>query len=149
MILNSSIHAGIRAQVVDKSDMRHDKDCGFHIITARDIDFIGVRGVIDRLRTRVEHTRVYISIDIDVLDPAFAPGTYCRCTDENLANKGIKLLERRKRAAGLRVSFSPSWPASMGCILLAGMWSRSRRRTTTMRPRRRWRLPRSPLPSWS
>ncbi|KAJ4163673.1 hypothetical protein LMH87_005384 [Akanthomyces muscarius] len=75
LILNSSIHAGIRAQVIDDSDMRHDKDCGFHVITARDIDFIGVRGIIDRLRKRVEHTRVYISIDIDVLDPAFAPAT--------------------------------------------------------------------------
>ncbi|KAJ6782099.1 hypothetical protein PWT90_09734 [Aphanocladium album] len=75
LILNSSIHAGIRAQVTDESDMRHDKDCGFHIITARDIDFIGVKGIIDSLRKRVEGTRVYISIDIDVLDPAFAPAT--------------------------------------------------------------------------
>ncbi|KAJ3495125.1 hypothetical protein NLG97_g3611 [Lecanicillium saksenae] len=75
LILNSSIHAGIRAQVTDESDMRHDKECGFHIITARDIDFIGVKGIIDSLRKRVEGTRVYISIDIDVLDPAFAPAT--------------------------------------------------------------------------
>ncbi|OAA44715.1 arginase family protein [Beauveria brongniartii RCEF 3172] len=73
LILNSSIHAGIRAQVTDASDMRHDKTCGFHIITARDIDFIGVRGIIDRIRQRVQNTRVYLSIDIDVLDPAFAP----------------------------------------------------------------------------
>ncbi|TQV96952.1 arginase family protein [Cordyceps javanica] len=75
LILNSSIHAGIRAQLIDESDVRHDKDCGFHIITARDIDFIGVRGVIDRLRQSVKNTRVYISVDIDVLDPAFAPAT--------------------------------------------------------------------------
>ncbi|EGX91852.1 arginase family protein [Cordyceps militaris CM01] len=75
LILDSSIHAGIRAQVVNQGDMRHDKDCGFHIITARDLDLIGVQGVIDRLRARVNNTRVYISIDIDVLDPAFAPAT--------------------------------------------------------------------------
>ncbi|KAM3556354.1 hypothetical protein ARSEF4850_005567 [Beauveria asiatica] len=74
LILNSSIHAGIRAQVTDASDMRHDKTCGFHIITARDIDFIGVVGIIDRIRQRVQNTRVYLSVDIDVLDPAFAPG---------------------------------------------------------------------------
>ncbi|KAK8149231.1 hypothetical protein G3M48_007761 [Beauveria asiatica] len=73
LILNSSIHAGIRAQVTDASDMRHDKTCGFHIITARDIDFIGVGGIIDRIRQRVQNTRVYLSVDIDVLDPAFAP----------------------------------------------------------------------------
>ncbi|OAA73442.1 arginase family protein [Cordyceps fumosorosea ARSEF 2679] len=75
LILNSSIHAGIRAQVSDESDMRHDKECGFHSITARDIDFIGIRGVIDRIRESVKGTRVYISVDIDVLDPAFAPAT--------------------------------------------------------------------------
>ncbi|KAM3516229.1 hypothetical protein MY11210_000251 [Beauveria gryllotalpidicola] len=75
LILNSSIHAGIRAQVIDASDMRHDKTCGFHIITARDIDFVGVRGIIDRIRQRVQNTRVYLSVDIDVLDPAFAPAT--------------------------------------------------------------------------
>ncbi|KAM0670074.1 hypothetical protein ACQRIT_002586 [Beauveria bassiana] len=75
LILNSSIHAGIRAPLIDASDMRHDKTCGFHIITARDIDFIGVRGIIDRIRQRVQNTRVYLSVDIDVLDPAFAPAT--------------------------------------------------------------------------
>lgn len=93
LILDSSIHAGIRAQVVNQGDMRHDKDCGFHIITARDLDLIGVQGVIDRLRARVNNTRVYISIDIDVLDPAFAPGTCGRtrtATTQWFADKGAK-----------------------------------------------------------
>ncbi|KAJ2975179.1 hypothetical protein NQ176_g5664 [Zarea fungicola] len=75
LILNSSIHAGIRAQVTDKSDMRHDHDCGFHIVTARDLDFLGIKGVIDSIRNRVGDSRIYISVDIDVLDPAFAPAT--------------------------------------------------------------------------
>lgn len=78
MILNSSIHAGIRAQVTDKSDMRHDHDCGFHIVTARDLDFLGIKGVIDSIRNRVGDSRIYISVDIDVLDPAFAPGKSAR-----------------------------------------------------------------------
>ena len=42
---------------------------------ARDIDTIGVQGVIDRVRERVGDLPVHVSIDIDVLDPAFAPGT--------------------------------------------------------------------------
>jgi agmatinase len=36
---------------------------------------IGTRGVIERIRARVEDRPVYVSVDIDVLDPAFAPGT--------------------------------------------------------------------------
>jgi agmatinase len=76
LILNSSMHAGIRAPVSNKKyDWHNDKRCGFEIITARDIDKIGVHGVIDKLKSRVGDTNVYISIDIDVLDPAYAPAT--------------------------------------------------------------------------
>ncbi|OBT86991.1 hypothetical protein VE02_04591 [Pseudogymnoascus sp. 03VT05] len=76
LILNSSIHAGIRAPVMNaKKDMRNDRRCGFAVITARDIDKIGAQGVIDSIKDRVGENRVYISVDIDVLDPAFAPAT--------------------------------------------------------------------------
>lgn len=36
---------------------------------------MGISGVIDRLKQRVAGTKVYISVDIDVLDPAYAPAT--------------------------------------------------------------------------
>jgi agmatinase len=76
LILNSSFHAGIRAPVSNpKYDLANDKACGFHIIKARDLDKIGTQGVIDKLKARVGHSKVYISVDIDVLDPAFAPAT--------------------------------------------------------------------------
>ena len=57
-----------------KGDLRNDLRCGFEIVKARDIDQIGVSGIIARLKTRVAGSSVYISVDIDVLDPAFAPG---------------------------------------------------------------------------
>ncbi len=76
LIRNTSIHAGIRAPVMRrKGDMRNDVRCGFDTIKARDIDRIGVNGVIKKLKERVGDTNVYISVDIDVLDPAFAPAT--------------------------------------------------------------------------
>jgi agmatinase len=56
--------------------VRNDVRCGFEIIRARDIDRIGVDGIIRKLRERVAGTKVYISVDIDVLDPAFAPGKF-------------------------------------------------------------------------
>jgi agmatinase len=55
--------------------MRNDVRCGFDTIKARDIDRIGVDGVIKRLKERVGDSHVYVSVDIDVLDPAFAPAT--------------------------------------------------------------------------
>lgn len=76
LIQNSSIHAGIRAPLIrPKGDIRNDLRCGFDTIKARDNDRIGVDGVIKRLKERVGSTNVYISVDIDVLDPAFAPAT--------------------------------------------------------------------------
>jgi agmatinase len=75
LIRNTSIHAGIRAPIMrPKGDLRNDLRCGFAIVKAKDIDRIGVLGIVDQLKKRVAGTQVYISVDIDVLDPAFAPG---------------------------------------------------------------------------
>lgn len=57
-----------------KKDISNDRRCGFSMVKARDIDRIGAQGIIETLKDRVGNTKVYISIDIDVLDPAFAPG---------------------------------------------------------------------------
>jgi agmatinase len=43
---------------------------------ARDIDVIGTEGIINKIIDRVGTTKpVYLSLDIDTLDPAFAPAT--------------------------------------------------------------------------
>ncbi|KAH4197149.1 hypothetical protein HBI56_063320 [Parastagonospora nodorum] len=76
LVRNTSIHAGIRAPFMrPKKDLRNDLRCGFEMIKARDIDRVGVQGIVDTLKKRVAGTKVYISVDIDVLDPAFAPAT--------------------------------------------------------------------------
>lgn len=75
LILNKSVHVGNRGRVSNPLyDLDHDRNCGFRILAARDIDRIGVEGVIKRIKDRVGQSNVYISVDIDVLDPAFAPG---------------------------------------------------------------------------
>ncbi|KAI3393262.1 hypothetical protein diail_4521 [Diaporthe ilicicola] len=76
LIRNTSVHAGIRAPVIrPRGDLRNDARCGFDIITARAIDKVGADGVVARIRERVGDSNVYISVDIDVLDPAYAPAT--------------------------------------------------------------------------
>ena len=67
---SSSIHAGIRAPLGSRHrDLANDVQCGFDIITAREIDAVGIKGIIEKLRERVGDNRVYITVDIDVLDP--------------------------------------------------------------------------------
>lgn len=75
---SSSVHAGLHTRLsgTDWSSYLNDDEQGFFRIGAEEIDEIGVRGVISRIRDRIGlETPVYLSIDIDVLDPAFAPGT--------------------------------------------------------------------------
>ncbi|EMC95089.1 hypothetical protein BAUCODRAFT_525547 [Baudoinia panamericana UAMH 10762] len=73
---DTNIHAGIRTTLSGLSDYENDGYCGFHIVEAREIDTIGTDGIIKKIRDRVgTENPVYLSIDIDTLDPAFAPAT--------------------------------------------------------------------------
>jgi len=73
--LDSSAHVGIRGPLYSRSDLTDDKRLGFAAVTTVDIAKRGVDEAIDRVRERVGSGPVYVSIDIDVLDPAHAPGT--------------------------------------------------------------------------
>ncbi|CCF53298.1 hypothetical protein NDA11_006324 [Ustilago hordei] len=72
---NQSIHAGIRTRLGSYDDIEHDSSIGFDIITSDDIDDLGIPTIISNIRERVGTMPVYLSIDIDTLDPGFAPGT--------------------------------------------------------------------------
>ncbi|WP_028936515.1 agmatinase [Pseudonocardia spinosispora] len=72
---DSSIHLGIRGPVYDRMDFAADSAFGFRILRAGDLDDMGVPEALDTVRRRVGDAPVYVSVDIDVLDPAFAPGT--------------------------------------------------------------------------
>ncbi|KFY77272.1 hypothetical protein V501_01597 [Pseudogymnoascus sp. VKM F-4519 (FW-2642)] len=73
---DTNIHAGIRTTLSGPSDYDNDGYCGFEIVEAREIDTIGTEGIIKKIVDRVGTERpVYLSIDIDTLDPAFAPAT--------------------------------------------------------------------------
>lgn len=62
-----SIHAGIRSYNADAH--------GMAVLTAPAIHRIGIDATIAAIRARVGSGPVYVTFDIDVLDPAFAPGT--------------------------------------------------------------------------
>ena len=53
----------------------NDGDCGFMRVEAREIDEIGTEGIIKKIWDRVGKNHAYLSVDIDVLDPAYAPAT--------------------------------------------------------------------------
>ncbi|GAA2175633.1 agmatinase [Agrococcus versicolor] len=71
----ASMHVGIRGPLYSKEDLRDDARLGFAVVTSEDLEEEGVAAAIARIRARVGDAPLYISIDIDVLDPAHAPGT--------------------------------------------------------------------------
>ncbi|KAJ7623575.1 agmatinase [Roridomyces roridus] len=68
-------HGAIRTTLSGPEDYDNDNESGFHRIEAREIDTIGTDGIIKKIRDTVGDTPVYLSIDIDSIDPAFAPAT--------------------------------------------------------------------------
>jgi agmatinase len=71
----ASMHVGIRGPLYSREDLTDDQVLGFQVIGAHDMDDMGWRGAVERIRARVGDRPTYVSLDIDVLDPAFAPGT--------------------------------------------------------------------------
>jgi agmatinase len=75
LVEDHSIHVGIRGPLYDHSDIDDDKRFGFRTVRASDVDAFGISGVIEAITDRADDLPTYLSVDIDVLDPAFAPGT--------------------------------------------------------------------------
>jgi agmatinase len=69
------LHVGIRGPLYGEDDLRADTALGFQVLPATDADHLGAPGMVDAIARRVGDRPVYVSVDIDVLDPAFAPGT--------------------------------------------------------------------------
>ncbi|WP_082177275.1 agmatinase [Arthrobacter sp. RIT-PI-e] len=68
-------HVGTRGPLYGVRDLEDDRRFGFGIVTSADVYRQGVTEVVDRLRARIGDRPLYVSVDIDVLDPAHAPGT--------------------------------------------------------------------------
>jgi agmatinase len=68
-------HLGTRGPLYARADLDDDLKMGFGITTSDDFQRRSVDDIAEDLVTRVGARPVYVSIDIDVLDPAHAPGT--------------------------------------------------------------------------
>jgi agmatinase len=69
------MHVGIRGSKYGPEDLDEDAGYGFTVLGTWDMETIGIAGYVERIRERVGDRPLYLSLDIDVLDPAFAPAT--------------------------------------------------------------------------
>ncbi|MGW0558785.1 agmatinase [Streptomyces sp. NPDC002926] len=93
-------HVGTRGPLYGKQDLTDDEKLGFGIVTSADVYRRGADEVADQLRQRIGDRPLYISIDIDCLDPAHAPGTG---TPEAGGLTSRELLEILRGLAGCRL----------------------------------------------
>jgi agmatinase len=70
-----SVHVGIRGPLYSRLDLDESEKLGFAAVHSRDFIRHPLDDLIDRIRGRLGNRPVYVSVDIDVLDPAHAPGT--------------------------------------------------------------------------
>jgi agmatinase len=94
------LHVGIRGPLYAASDLSDDGDLGFQVVSAPELEDLRVAGLAERIADRVGGRPVYVSVDIDVLDPAHAPGTG---TPEAGGLTSRELLAALRSFAGLRL----------------------------------------------
>ncbi len=72
---SKSTQIGMRGTVYGPGDIEDGRQLGFEVITMEEVRQLGINETIQIALNRVGNTPVFISFDIDCLDPAFAPGT--------------------------------------------------------------------------
>jgi guanidinobutyrase len=66
---------GLRGTGYAAEDFDWGRDQGWTVVQAEDCWYRSLAPLMDDIRTRIGDAPVYLSFDIDSLDPAFAPGT--------------------------------------------------------------------------
>ncbi len=97
---HASMHVGIRGPLYSRNDLINDEELGFKVVHCDEFQTEGVEHVIRRIKERVGNNSIYLSIDIDVLDPAHAPGTG---TPEIAGMSSRELVNVLRGMAGLNI----------------------------------------------
>lgn len=73
--VDHSIQIGMRGPLYGPEDIEDARDLGLEVITMSEVRKIGYDKVIERIHARAGDKKVFVTYDIDFLDPAYAPGT--------------------------------------------------------------------------
>ena len=70
-----SVLAGMRGPLYDRGDLDAARSLGYEVVVDAELRALGPAGFGARVRERVGDGPVVLGLDVDVVDPAFAPGT--------------------------------------------------------------------------
>src|SRR6478735_7710183 len=71
----ASVQAGMRGSVYAAGDLEGARELGFTVVPSEELRALGPERYGELVRERVGDRPVFLSFDVDFLDPAFAPGT--------------------------------------------------------------------------
>lgn len=95
-----SIQVGLRGSLYSPADLAEAQELGFETVTMDDLRRRGSDSIIANIRSRVGDRPVFLSFDIDFVDPAFAPGTG---TPEVAGPTSAEALTLLRGLAGIRL----------------------------------------------
>jgi agmatinase len=76
VLAEKSIQIGIRGPLYSQDDIKDSEGLGYEVLTRKEMRKIGIEASIKRIKDRIKGaSAVYVTFDIDFLDPAYAPGT--------------------------------------------------------------------------
>ena len=99
LLPDKTLQIGLRGQVYSKDDFDFGRKHGFQAITSEEFHRGGV-ALVKRALKKLKGAPVYITFDIDVVDPAFAPGTG---TPQVGGLSSAQALELVRSLAGLKI----------------------------------------------
>ena len=70
-----SVQAGMRGSIYGADDIRASAELGFTVIQSEELRALGPEAYARLVKSNVGERPVFLSFDVDFLDPAFAPGT--------------------------------------------------------------------------
>jgi agmatinase len=75
LLPEKSVQVGMRGSVYSRDAYEDSAGLGFRVVTMVETRAMGLRKLAETVRERVGLHKVFVTFDIDVVDPAFAPGT--------------------------------------------------------------------------
>ena len=90
--VSHSLHAGIRGTFRMQGSLANSDQLGYETISMRQIETMGVAGLIARIRAKCGGRPVYLCFDMDVFDPSCAPGVCAPSWGGITAREGFAIL---------------------------------------------------------
>jgi agmatinase len=119
-----SIQIGMRGSLFAPTDVSQSLDLGYEVVTTDEMFGMGMQALADRIAARTAGHPVFVSFDLDFVDPAAAPGVV---TPEAGGPSAREMLDLLRRLHGIRlvgcdvVELSPMYdsPAQITALLAA------------------------------